>query len=137
MNPLFFPLFLLLIISSVYGDEYQTNDHYLFLFSDKRGNVHENYAFCTNRGMNLVSLNTEKDENAARSQKNTKLDWIWIESTFRTPYSNESCPTKCCSLQIKAIWGEMNPDFRLEPCSEVSAYMACQQVNMITSYNTH
>lgn len=113
-------------ISIVYANEYRSNNHFLFLFTPKQGNVHENYAFCSKLGMNLISINTEKDENTARSQENPKIDWIWIESTFRN--QSDECPSKCCAMQMKASKGKKEVEFRVDSCSSISAYMACQQV---------
>ena len=126
MNSFSISTILISLVAASYENEYRTNEHFLYAFSSLQGNMHENYAFCSNLGMSVISINTETDETTIRGQDNQKIDWIWIQSTFRN--ITDECPFKCCAPQMKATLTKKDSEFRSESYSSPSGFFACQQV---------
>ena len=114
-------------IGSIAAMEFRTNDRNLYMFTTDPGNVHDNYALCSKFGMKLISINNAADETTVRGKQNEQLNWVWIESTFRT-IKKTDCPSNCCSLQMEAENEFADASYRVQSCTDKSAYMACQQV---------
>lgn len=113
-----------LIAIVIASEEFQSNDRVLFMFTETKKNIHENYAFCSKFGMKIISISNEEDEKTVRRQMNPSIDWIWIEYSYLE--SGEKCGSKCCSLQMSTKY----PKIRSVDCLSEGASMACMKVRL-------